>query len=150
MDGEYCKAGVTMDLYPYFEKIGAVDKTATSNLEKVNRSDIIESRDPVTEPGAKKHENRHGHKGKQEDEAAAHFESLKTAADLANSELEKKNLPYRFYIYREFDEIFVNLVLLDKNGNIVEVKKKNITHQEFADLIQNIQNGEGLFYNTVG
>ncbi len=139
-----------MDLYPYFEKVGVVDKAMASNLEKINRTDMIGSRDPVIEPDVKKHEHGHEQKGKQDDEAAAHFESLKNAADLANRELEKKNSPYRFYIYREFEEIFINLVLLDGNGNILEVKKNNITHREFNDLINNIQNGEGLFYNTVG
>lgn len=139
-----------MDLYPYFEKVGVVDKAMASNLEKINRTDMIGSRDPVIEPDVKKHEHGHEQKGKRDDEAAAHFESLKNAADLANRELEKKNSPYRFYIYREFEEIFINLVLLDGNGNILEVKKNNITHREFNDLINNIQNGEGLFYNTVG
>lgn len=139
-----------MDLYPYFDKIGVSDKTTTSNLDKINRTDLIGSRDPVIEPDLKRHGQGNGQKEKQNDEAAAHFESLKNAADLANRDLESKNSPYRFYIYREFEEIFINLVLLDANGNILEVKKKNITNQEFTDLINNIQNGEGLFYNTVG
>ena len=67
-----------------------------------------------------------------------------------NRELEEKKSPYRFYIYREFDDIFINLVRLDSNGKIAEVKRKNITHQEFADLIKQIQQGEGLFFDSIG
>lgn len=139
-----------MDLYPYFELTKISDKAMTSNLEKINKSDYIASRDPLVEPDAKRRESGQGKKDETGDEAGKHFESLKDAADLANRELEKKRSAYRFYIYREFDETFINLVRLDGDGNIVEVKKKNITHREFADLIKQIQEGEGLFFDSIG
>ncbi|HNW30358.1 MAG TPA: flagellar protein FlaG [Spirochaetota bacterium] len=139
-----------MDLYPYFDVTAVSEKTMASNLEKINKSDYIASRDPLVEPDAKKRESGQGKKEETGDEAGKHFESLKDAADQANRELEKKRSPYRFYIYREFDETFINLVRLDGEGNVVEVKKKNITHQEFADLIKHIQEGEGLFFDSIG
>ncbi len=139
-----------MDLYPYFDVTAVSDKTMASKLDKINKSDYIASRDPLVEPEAKKRESGQGKKDETGDEAGKHFESLKDAADQANRDLEKKRSPYRFYIYREFDETFINLVRLDGEGNVVEVKKKNITHQELADLIKHIHEGEGLFFDSIG
>lgn len=139
-----------MDLYPYFERTTNADKAMASNLEKINKSDFIGSRDPLVEPDTKKREGSHGKKEETPEEAGKHFESLKDAVNQANEDLEKKKSPYRFYIYREFEETFINLVRLDGNGSIVEVKKKNITHQEITELIKHIQKGEGLFFNSIG
>lgn len=139
-----------MDLYPYFERTTNADKAMASNLEKINKSDFIGSRDPLVEPDTKKREGGHGKKEETPEEAGKHFESLKDAVNQANGDLEKKKSPYRFYIYREFEETFINLVRLDGNGSIVEVKKKNITHQEITELIKHIQKGEGLFFNSIG
>ncbi len=139
-----------MDLYPYFERITLSDKAMASNIDKINKSDFIGSRDPLIEPDAKRRESGHGKKEEPGDEAGKHFDSLKDAADQANSELEKKKSSYRFYIYQEENDIFINLVRLDGDGNVAEVKKKNITHQEFAELIKHIQEGEGLFFDSTG
>jgi hypothetical protein len=140
-----------MDLYPYFERITLSDKAMASNIDKINKSDLIGTRDPLIEPDTKRREESgRGKKEEAGDEAGKHFDSLKDAADQANGELEKKNSPYRFYIYQEEDDTFINLVRLDSDGNVVEVKKKNITHQEFADLIKHIQEGEGLFFDSIG
>jgi uncharacterized FlaG/YvyC family protein len=139
-----------MDMYPYYERTSVLDKAMGSNLDKINKSDIISSRDPIIEPDLKKREQGHEQKEKQNDEAGDHFESLKETADLVNRELEQKNSSYRFYLYRENDDIYINLVRLDGDGNIVEVKRKNITHQEFTELLRQIQVGEGLFFDSTG
>jgi len=139
-----------MDMYPYYERTSVLDKVMGSNLDKINKSDLIGSRDPVIEPDTKKRESGREHKEKRNDEAGDHFESLKETADLVNRDLDHKNSPYRFYLYREHEEIYINLVRLDGEGSVVEVKKKNITHQEFTDLIRQIQDGEGLFFDSTG
>ncbi len=138
-----------MELFPYFERIGIPEKTTSSNMEKVNRSIETGGRDAVVDPEKKKHGQGNARK-EQGDEAREHFESLKASADLMNRELKLKKLPYRFYIYRERDDIFYNLVRLDDSGSIIEIKRKNITHQEFADLIRHLDKGEGLFYESIG
>lgn len=139
-----------MDMYSYYDRTSVSEKVMGSNLEKINKSDLIGSREPVIEPDTKKRESGHEHKEKQNDEAGDHFDSLKETADLVNRDLEQKNSPYRFYIYRENDDIYINLVRMDDEGTIVEIKKKNITHQEFTELIRHIQNGEGLFFDSIG
>ncbi|MBN2158612.1 MAG: hypothetical protein JW807_04395 [Spirochaetes bacterium] len=139
-----------MDLYPLFEKVSAADKTMGSNLDKINKSDFITSRDAAVDPDTRRRETGGERREKASNEVGDHFESLKNAADQVNRELEIKKSPYRFYIYREFDDVFINLVRMDGDGNIAEVKRKNITHQEFNDLIKQIQEGEGLFFDSIG
>jgi hypothetical protein len=138
-----------MDLYPLFERMAPADKAGT-NLEKLNRSDRIGPRDPVSDNEKKKREPGHEQKESRDDEAGGHMEILKNAADMANKEFEEKKIPYRFYIFQELDETYVNLVRLDAEGNVVEARKKNITHEEFTELINHIQKGEGLFFDSAG
>ncbi|OHD69903.1 MAG: hypothetical protein A2W19_09270 [Spirochaetes bacterium RBG_16_49_21] len=138
-----------MDWIPFYDKTVISDKVRSSNREKVNKSDQTSSRDAVVEPDTKKRESG-GNTRERGDEARDHYESLKSGADLINSELEKKNSPYRFYLYREMDEIFIHLVKLDEWGEAIEVIRKNITHQEFAELISRLEKGEGLIIDSAG
>ena len=138
-----------MDLFPVFEQATVTEKAKGSSMDRLNKSDPASSRDAVVDP-EKHRQPSHNGSEKENDEAAEHFESLKETAGLVNRELEAKKSPYRFYIYREFDDVFINLVRLDGEGKVAEVKKKNITHQEFAGLIRQIQQGEGLFFDSIG
>lgn len=138
-----------MELFPYFERTGIPEKSLSSNMEKVNKSVETGGRDAVVDPEKKKRDQGNQHRD-QGDEAREHFESLKTSADLMNHELELKKSPYRFFLHRERDDIFINLVLLNGKGSVIEVKRKNITHQEFADLVRHLDKGEGLFYESIG
>lgn len=139
-----------MDLFPYFERTAVAEKVVSSNMDRINKSDQVSSRDAIVNPEKQRKEHPHEQREKENDEAGEHFESLKDTASLVNGELEAKKSPYRFYIYREYDDIFINLVRLDQNGRIAEVKKKNITHREFNDLITRIHQGEGLLFDSIG
>lgn len=139
-----------MDLFPYFERLAVAEKVMSSNMDRINKSDMVSSRDPVVDSEKHKREPSQERREKENDEAGEHFESLKETAGLVNAELESKKSPYRFYIYREYDDIFINLVRLDDNGKIAGVRKKNITHREFNDLIKQIQQGEGLLFDSIG
>ena len=138
-----------MDLFPYFDRTAVAEKVMGSNMDRINKSDMVSSRDASIDPEKKREQPRERREGGQ-DEAAGHFESLKETAGLVNAELEEKKSPYRFYIYRESDDIFINIVRLDAEGKIAEVKRTNITHREFKDLISRIQQGEGLFFDSIG
>jgi hypothetical protein len=138
-----------MELFPYFERTAVPEKTVSSSMDRINKSELVSTRDAIVDPEKHRREPSHERREK-DDEAAGHFESLKETADLVNRELEEKKSPYRFYIYREFDDVFINLVRLDSDGKISEVKRKNITHHEFAGLLQQIQQGEGLFFDSTG
>lgn len=92
-------------------------------------------------------------KGKQQkyperEEAKDHFEELTKAAAAAHVTLVENNSPYRFCVYRENDEIFIDIVLLNKQGKADTVIKKNITHTEFHKILQEIDTKEGLFFDA--
>jgi hypothetical protein len=70
------------------------------------------------------------------------------AVEASNEKLVRLNLPYRFCVYSEGDEVFIDIVILDKTGKIVSEKKKNISHQEFARLIEDVSQIEGLFVDS--
>jgi hypothetical protein len=93
------------------------------------------------------------HKGEKErhplhtptDETKDHFNQLAKAAADSNTILVAKKSPYRFCVYREDREIFIDIVILDGSGKIAAIKKKNITHEEFAKWLRHIEEREGLF-----
>ena len=99
----------------------------------------------VNPDGKKKKRER-----KQQEKVKDRFHSLAKAAELSNSLLEKNNSPYRFCVYQKDEEVFIDIVILDKNGNILDLKKKNITSQEFSTWMSKIENGDGLFFDATG
>jgi hypothetical protein len=52
-------------------------------------------------------------------------------------------------VYLKNDEVFIDRVILDKDGNPLEVKSKNIGQEDFARLIEDVTNIEGLFFDTM-
>jgi hypothetical protein len=139
-----------MDSFPFGDSTGISEKIRSSSMDKIKKSDPSSSRDAASDQDKRKREPGVDAARDQGDEAGDHFESLKKSADLINADLERKNSHYRFYIFREYEDIFINLVRLDGMGEIVEIKKKNITHQEFNDLIRHLENGEGLIIDRAG
>jgi hypothetical protein len=101
---------------------------------------------------------RHGNdsKGKKQEYQApakknvgAYFHTLSKAAEASNELCVKKGLPYRFRVYLINDEVFIDRMILDKDGNILEVKSKNVSQEDFARLIEDVTNIEGLFFDTM-
>jgi hypothetical protein len=74
--------------------------------------------------------------------------TISKAVEASNEKLVQLNLPYRFCVYSEGEEMFIDVVILDENGRIVTEKKKNISHQEFARLIEDVSQIEGLFIDS--
>ena len=139
-----------MDTFPFGDNAGISEKIRSATMDKIKKSDPSSSRDAATDHDRRKRESGGEAAREQVDEAGGHFESLKKSADLINAELERKNSHYRFYLFRENEDIFINLVRLDGSGEIVEIKKKNITHQEFNELIRHLEKGEGLIIDRAG
>jgi len=82
---------------------------------------------------------------KQRDETGNHFQDLAEAAELAHTVLEKSNSPYRFCVYQKEGEVFIDVVIVGEDGKVKEVRKKNITHDEFSTWLNHIEEGDGLF-----
>jgi len=85
-----------------------------------------------------------GDEQKKPANTGTHFEALASAAELAHERLMQTKSPYRFCVYQNDGETFIDIVILDQNGNIKIIKKSNIPHQEFLTLMRHIVEGEGL------
>jgi len=93
------------------------------------------------------------HKGKQHHQDASKepkdfIHTIGKAAEASNAKLVRLNLPYRFCVYSKDDEVFIDIVILDQNGTIVSEKIKNISHQDFERLIEDVSQIEGLFIDS--
>ncbi len=110
---------------------------------KVNKILHVIPQKTSLKPDNKKGKQEHKHR----DEAGNHFQQLSKAAELAHDVLVKNNSPYRFCIYQEAEEIFIDIVIVDDDGKIKETKKKNITHEEFSTWLNHIEQGNGLFFD---
>jgi hypothetical protein len=78
------------------------------------------------------------------------FKNLAHAAERAHVVLSKGGSPYRFCVYRDGEEIFIDIVILDENGEAQSLVQKNITHDEFLTWIRHIEEGRGLLLDAVG
>ncbi len=110
---------------------------------RVNKSVRIIPQKTFLKPGKKKDKQEHKHR----DEAGDHFQQLSKAAELAHEVLVRNHSPYRFRVYQEGEEIFIDIVIVDDDGKIKETKKKNITHDEFTTWLNHIEQGNGFFFD---
>ncbi len=111
----------------YFLKIKKIDHSKRFGQQK--------------NPKQKKNEKK---QGKTKDEAVKYFEELSHSAERVNSILERKKSSYRFCIYKEKKDVYIDLVLLDKNRKVRETRRKKITHQEFSKIIETIEKLDGF------
>ena len=110
---------------------------------RVNKTISVIPEKTFLKPGNKKGKQEH----KKRDEAGNHFQQLSKAAELAHDVLVRNNSPYRFRVYQEGEEIFIDIVIVDDDGKINETKKKNITHEEFSMWLNHIEQGNGFFFD---
>ncbi|MBT3878246.1 MAG: hypothetical protein HON76_20720 [Candidatus Scalindua sp.] len=113
------------------------------NEIRVNKTVRVIPHKTPPKPDKKKGKKEH----KQREEAGNHFQQLSKAAELAHDVLEKSNSPYRFCVYQEGEEVFIDIVVVDDNGEIKETRKTNITHDEFTTWLNHIEQGNGLFFD---
>ena len=110
---------------------------------RINKTVRVIPQKTSLKPGKKKNQQEHKHR----DEAGSHFQQLSKAAELAHDTLERNHSPYRFCVYQEGEEVFIDIVIIDDDGEIKETKKKNITHDEFSTWLNHIEQGNGLFFD---
>jgi len=113
---------------------------------RVNKSVRVIPQKASLKPDKKKDQQEH----KPRDEAGSHFQQLSKAAELANDVLKKDKSPYRFRVYQEGEEVFIDIVIVDDDdGTIKKAKKTNITHEEFSTWLNHIEQGNGLFFDII-
>ncbi len=110
---------------------------------RINKIARVNPQKTPLNPNRKKGQREYKHR----DEARNHFQQLAEAAELAHTVLGKNNSPYRFCVYQNGEEVFIDIVIVDEDGKIKEIKKKNITHDEFSTWLNHIEQGEGLFFD---
>ncbi|HNW91867.1 MAG TPA: hypothetical protein PKM88_03040 [bacterium] len=82
--------------------------------------------------------------------AGAHFAELARAVEQAHRRLVAAGSRYRFCVYRAGDEVFIDLVVLGTDGRIFSSRQKNITREQFTQWLENIDKGEGMFFDHCG
>lgn len=120
------------------------DDLDTFDVPQVERSMELHGLGSNLHDQSKKHEKEHKDQPK---ETKDYFKTIAKAAEASNQKLIDAHLPYRFCIYTSGTEVFIELVVLDKSGQILSQQKKNITHQDFERLIEDVSQIEGLFFD---
>ena len=111
------------------------------NIKKVDHYKSFEEQQQPRRKKKKKRDRR------REDEAKDHFAELTKQMEQIHKQLQANNSPYRFCIYQEGDEVFIDLVILDERGKTKKTIKRDITHQEFSEIIKNIEKLDGIILN---
>ena len=78
-------------------------------------------------------------------ESKDYAKTIIAAVEASNQKLISLHLPFRFYAYTRDAEVFIDVLVLDFDGNIISEKKRNISHQDFERLIEDVSQIEGLF-----
>lgn len=82
-------------------------------------------------------------------EAKDFFHTIEKAAENTNAVLIKKQSRYRFRVYRDNNDVMIDLVIMDEKGSVITEIKKNITHEDFVKMIDDVVLGEGLFFDSM-
>jgi hypothetical protein len=90
---------------------------------------------------------RQGNQNPPKKSTREYVPTLEKAVQTSNDYCAKKGLPYRFRVYVEKNDVFIDLLVLDSNGNVVEERRKNVSHEDFARVIEDVTNIEGLFFD---
>jgi hypothetical protein len=89
------------------------------------------------------------HSEQQPKDSKDYIKTIARAAEASNEKLVQLKLPYRFCVYVEGEDIFIDLVVLDKDGKIINEKKKKISQQDFERLIEDVSQIEGLYVDKM-
>lgn len=115
---------------------------------KTDPTELIHAVDGKRQPSEE--ERRRRQQKEPEDEAKDHFEELAEAAEEAHKLLVRNRSPYRFCVYRRGDEVLIDVLVLDENGQTKAVMAKEISHDQFSKWLGAIESGEGLFFDAEG
>ena len=98
---------------------------------------------------AEKRRRRNREHGIPQDAAEVkdNFPKLAKVTEETNRQLIESKSPYRFCIFRKNNQVWIDLVVLDENGDIIDTVKRNITHEDFNRVLKDVRLTEGLFYD---
>jgi hypothetical protein len=76
-----------------------------------------------------------------------YFHPLSKAVENSNRQLALKQLPYRFKVFKRWGEVYIELCTLNIDGSIRHKEQKNISHDDFNRIIDDVVSIEGLFFD---
>lgn len=96
-------------------------------------------------------EKREGEKKDKQkaEEVRDHFNDLRVMVEKANEQLGDDNVPFRFGIEQTGNDIIINIMKINEQGEAASIIKKNITHDSFIETARHILNGEGFLIDFI-
>jgi len=116
----------------HIEKISASNKTKNENHvdppQKINVSQISKSMKKTV---------------------LNHLKTLKKRAELTNDRAKKEKLPYRLNVQSVDNKVFLDVIIIDNEENELNRISRDITNNDFNNLIDNITSGTGLIIDDL-
>lgn len=131
-----------MKFNPYDEPFFSEIKTekADYKVERSNSPEVIHPKeDLLKDESRKKREKPTPH-----EETRAHVEELLKAAEKAHEYFSAHHIPYRFRIYEEKGDVFIDIVRLNASGKAEKTVKKNITREDFLKWMEILESHDGM------
>ena len=76
-----------------------------------------------------------------------YFRVISKAVERSNQILKERSLALQFKVYLQGEEVFIDLVKLDKAGEPTETVRRNITYDDFNQWIEDVSQMEGVFFD---
>ena len=76
-----------------------------------------------------------------------YFHPLSKAVEATNKRLVAKELPYRFNVFKRWGEVYIERCILNSDGSIRQKQQKNISHDDFNRIIDDVVSIVGLFFD---
>ncbi|MCX7727118.1 MAG: hypothetical protein N2053_09760, partial [Chitinispirillaceae bacterium] len=107
------------------------DRLELRGIENISSSDMVKGTSPASQYSKGKNQEQKRKQKKVKD----FFNPLSKAVEASNKRLIARKLPYRFRVFREDEDVFIELSILDEGGNIIKKEVKNITESDFNRII---------------
>ena len=99
---------------------------------------------------SKKREQQSNSEKKKKKKVKDYFKTLAAATEAANKQLQQNNSTYRFCVFKKNNNVLIELVTNDSNGNVTSILTKDITNEDFKQWIEDISHIEGLIIDQKG
>jgi hypothetical protein len=122
----------------------ADDAVNAPDVRNVTPVDAVQATGPSFERNPQHQEQRERPPPKK---VKDYFRPLSKAVEASNQRLTTDGLPYRFRVFKRWGNVYIELFILDEEGNIKEKQRKNISQSDFNRIIDDVVKVEGLFFD---
>jgi len=128
-------------------RVNGLKRYKTVRKEKISESEAsrpVEIHPDFFYKQRNKPDSWHQHSG-ENIEVVDNFEEFLNAVEEINSELTENGSAFRISASNLDGEIFFSILKIKNTGEITEINKRNITHDNYFEWIKHIEKGEGFF-----